>query len=429
MTTTSRQRKTTTVRRMAAAANSVGAARAPWLALSFFAAMPVAAELQALDTEFLSNAGYFEAGPVRIYPALTTAVGYDDNIFESAEREVDSIVTRVIPEISAVLPVNTGYFQLGAQADDWRYSDSSDDDFTEATAYGRAAVEANSRNRFNFDARYIKARDPRGTFLTEGFDPALSTINGPDEYTDERAAIKYEYGAAGAKGRLRLGADYLDHSYDNHRDRTRFFDREEYGASGTFLYRVGGRTALALEGRERRIEYKQQDPTEPGLDSRQRSLMLGAEIDPVGATSGSLRVGRLRKNFEDSARVDGTNTVWELSAKWRPRSYSTFEITVERLPNETNGNGDFVDTRSERIDWTHKWTDRIGTLLAVSHMRRSYQNADRESRSKMGSAGISYQMRRWLKLRLDGSWRTRSSNVDALEFERSRYWVTAEFTL
>jgi hypothetical protein len=38
-------------------------------------------------------------------------------------------------------------------------------------------------------------------------------------------------------------------------------------------------------------------------------------------------------------------------------------------------------------------------------------------------------MRRWLTWRLDASWRERTSNVDLLEFERNRYWLTAQFTL
>lgn len=383
----------------------------------------------ALDEAFLHTAGYFEAGPVRIYPALKTAVGYDNNIFESAHDTKSSTVTRVVPELSAVLPLNVGYLQLGGQADDQRYIDSSNDNFTDRTLYFHSLVEANARNRFNLDGRFIKSHDPRGTGLTEGFDPALSDLNSPDAYTDQTAAFKYEFGAPAAAGKLRFAADYLDHNYDNHRDRTRFFDRDEYGLDTTFLWRVQPRTSLAFEARERRIEYAETDPNATSLDSREHTLLAGAEWGATGKTSGSIRLGNRRKNFDDPARVDGSNFVWEANAKWQPRSYSTFELKLERSPHETNGVGDFIDTRSSDLEWTHDWTPRVGTRLAFSYLQQSYADVDRDQNTKGAALGVSYKMWRWLTWRVDGSWRSRSSNVEEFNFERNRYWLTAEFTL
>lgn len=383
----------------------------------------------ALQEEFLREAGYLEAGSIRIYPALKTAFGYDDNIFESGHDKQSSTITRVIPELSAVLPLNVGYIQLGGQADDQRYMDSSEDNFTDRTAYFRSLIEANARNRFNLDARYIRAHDPRGTGLTEGFDPTLSTLSEPDAYTDQSGAFKYEFGAPGAAGKLRLAADFLDHSYDNHRERTRYFDRDEYGAGATFLWRVQPRTSLAFEGRERRIEYAETNPSSATLDSREHTMLVGAEWGATGKTSGSLRLGNRRKNFDDPARVDGSDFVWEASVKWEPRTYSTVELKLDRSPHETNGVGDFIDTRSSNIEWNHDWTPRIGTRLAFSYLQQSYADADREQNTKGAALGLSYKMRRWLTWRVDGAWRSRSANIDTLDFEKNRYWLTAEFTL
>ena len=392
-------------------------------------AMAYAEPPMALNEAFLRDAGYFEAGPIRIYPALKTTVGYDNNIFESAHDTKSSTITRVIPELSAVLPMNVGYVQVGGQADDQRYIDSSDDNFTDRTLYFHSLVEANARNLFSLDGRFIKGHDPRGTGLTEGFDPALFLLNEPDAYTDQSAAFKYEFGAPGAAGKMRFAADFLDHSYDNHRDRTRFFDRDEYGLDTTFLWRVQPRTSLAFEARERRIEYAETDPNSTSLDSREHTLLAGAEWGATGKTSGSIRLGNRRKNFDDPARVDGSDFVWEVSTKWRPRSYSTFELKLERSPHESNGIGDFIDTRSSNLEWTHDWTPRVGTRLAFSYLQQSYADADHDQNTKGVAMGVNYKMWRWLTWRLDGSWRSRSSNVDTFNFERNRYWLTAEFTL
>ncbi|HEY3699402.1 MAG TPA: outer membrane beta-barrel protein [Spongiibacteraceae bacterium] len=383
----------------------------------------------SFDAEFLQEARYWEVGPVHIYPVVDTGIGYDTNIFESAKHEVDSTVTRVTPEISALLPLNVGAIQIGAQADSMRYSQSSDDNFTNRTFFGRANLEANSRNRFNLNAALNKAHDPRGTGLTEGLDPETTVITSPDAYTDKSAGIKYEFGAKTAPGRVRLTTDYLGHSYDNHRDRTRYFDRDEIGYGAAFLWRVFPSTALAIEGRERHIEYDQQRPGSPVLDSREHSALIGAEWEATGTTSGTLRVGHKTKNFQSSERTDGSNLVWEVSAKWSPRSYSRFELTLDRSPNETNGSGDFIDTRNYGLKWTHDWLKRVSTQLALTYSDQSYQSAPRDEKTKGVQVGLKYEMRHWLIWHLDASWRNRDSQIAVLDFERNRYWVTAEFRL
>ncbi|MDB6063790.1 MAG: hypothetical protein JWM78_3893 [Verrucomicrobiaceae bacterium] len=381
------------------------------------------------DPNFLDTAGYFEWGPVRIYPALSTALGYDSNIFESDRHEQSSTVTRVTPEVSALLPFNAGFFAVGAQVNDVRYLQSSDDDFTDRLIFIKSAFEANDRNQFNVNGQFAKQHDARGTVLTEGFDPEETTVSSPDQYTDQKLGVNYEFGATGAQGRLRFGASFLDHSYDNHRDRTRYFDRDEYGASVAFLWRVQPNTSLVLEDRETRVWYGETKPDSASLDSREQSLLVGTEWGVTESTHGSVRVGHQRKNFDDTGRVDGSDTIWEVNVTWAPLTYSKFDFLIERTPNETNGTGDFIDTRTSKVGWTHDWTSRIGTRLALVHMLQTYENADRESRIESAQFGVNYKMRRWLTWRLDGTWSTRSSNVDILDFERNRYWITAEFTL
>lgn len=383
----------------------------------------------SFDKEFLQNAGYLDTGPVRIYPALVTSVGYDSNIFESHRHEVDSVVTHVMPELSAYVPFNTAGLLFGVQADSSIYSQSNDDNFTDRQGFVQGQFEPGYRNRFGFKAGYAKGHDPRGTFLSEGFDPTVATIDSPDAFTNKTGSLSYEFGAHGAKGRLRFNGDYLDHSYDNHRDVTRFFDRKEVGYGAAFLWRVLPSTSLVFEDRERRINYDQSQLGESSRDSREHALLVGAEWEATAQTSGSFRVGHKTKNFSAADREDGSNFVWELGATWKPRSYSSFTLDVKRTPNESNGAGDFIDTKDYSLKWSHDWTKRIGTEMTLSHLDQSYQNADREQKSNGAQLGVRYEMRRWLTWRLDAAWRDRTSNIDTLRFDRNRYWITAQFNL
>lgn len=396
-------------------------------------ALPLVANAQprALDAEFLQDAGFMEAGPVRIYPIAAASVGYDSNIYESAHHAVDSTVSTFEPEISALLPFNSGAVQVGAQSESVIYSASRDDSVTDTRFYGRSNFEAGARNRFTVSAALNNGHEARGTGLTEGLDPDTTTINSPDAYTDKSAALKYEFGAKGARGHVRLATDFLDHSYDNHRDRTRFFDRKEIGYGATFLWRIFPRTALAIEGRERHIEYDQQEPGASTLDSRETSVWVGAEWNATKQTEGAFRVGHKRKDFDAPERTDGSDLVWELTGSWQPRSYSKFELMLDRSPNETNGAGDFIDTRDYTLKWTHNWLKRISTQLALSYKDQSYQNSitPQDEKTKGVQAGVQYQMRDWLIWHLDASWRNRDSQISVLEFERHRYWLTAELRL
>lgn len=384
---------------------------------------------RSYDAEFLQEARYMEAGPARIYPSVITAVGYDSNIFESADNEVDSTVTRVAPEVSALLPFNAGAVQAGVQADAMRFSESSDDNFTNRSLFGRTNFEAGARNRFNLNAALNKSHDPRGTGLTEGIDPETTTITSPDEYTDKVANFRYEFGAKSATGRIRLMANYLDHDYDNHRERTRYFDRTDTGYGAAFLWRALPRTALVIEARDKHIEYDERRPGDVTLDSRERSALLGAEWDITDKSTGTLRVGHNRKNFDAPERSDGSSVVWEATAKWSPRTYSHIELTVDRAPNETNGEGDFIDTQNYGVKWTHAWRKRFSTDIGLGYKDQSYQRAEREEKTKSAQLGLRYEMRHWLIWRLDAAWRNRDSDIAVLDFERQRYWLTAEFRL
>ena len=388
-----------------------------------------AATPMALDSNFLQDAGYLLGDPIRIYLALASSVGYDSNIFESAKNQVDSIVSTVSPELSALLPYSNGALQFDAQANQSTYSASSADNFTDRLIYSRGSFDVNSRNHIAFNGEICRCHDARGTVLTEGFDPESTTVDTPDAYIDKTAYLNYEFGARSAPGRIRFSADYLDHRYDNHLDRTRYFDRTEFGYGTTFLLQFFPGTALAFEGRERHIEYEDIQPGSSSLDSRESSLLIGADWEATRATSGSLRIGRDSKNFDAADRGDGTGLVWELGTTWRPRTYSSVVLTVKRAPSESNGFGDFIDTKAYSVKWSQAWWRRIGTDLTLSYLDQTYHSFARDEQTKELTFGIRYEMRRWLTLRFDSSWRDRASNLDALQFERSRYWLTAEISL
>jgi len=372
-----------------------------------------------------------EIGGLRLLPALAVAGGYDTNIYESSSLEVDSAVYELRPELLAELRGTRQLWQLGYQGRRIEFDASRDDDATDHRVYLQGTAELGLRHQLNGALQWYRGHERRGTGLSEGFNPAIddSQVPTPDRFTDQRANLGYRFGAEGAPGALRFRFNHFEREYENNLVRTRYFDRDENRGAATFLWRVMPRTSLQIEGRIADIEYGEVQPGQAALDSVEQSLLAGAEWRLGDSTSASLLVGNTHKDFDDEAREDGDNLAWEVGAAWRPRSYSRFDISFERSPEETNGSGDFIDSRRASIGWEQQWLPRLGTRLAYQNVDQTYQRAERDKQMDGVLFRVSYQMRRWLRWHLDLDWREQDSEESTLIFDRSQYWLSAEITL
>lgn len=370
-------------------------------------------------------------GAVHLLPALSVTTGYDDNVFESDREEVDSFVYEVRPELLAEIRGDRQLWQLGYQGRRIEVEESGDDSETDHRGYLRGAAQFGLRHSVSGALQWHRGHERRGTGLSEGINPAVddSLVPSPDRFTDRRADLGYTFGADAAAGRLRLKLGHFEREHANNRFRTRYFDREENRAAATFLWRVMPRTSLLFEGRIADIDYARAQPGQPALDSREESLFTGVEWRLTDRTQASVLVGHTSKDFDDAAREDGDNVTWEVGGSWSPRSYSTFEASLQRSPEETNGTGDFIDARTFTIGWEHQWLPRFGTRVAYRNIDQSYQSAARDKQIDSVMFRVTYQMRRWLRWNLDLDWRERDSDVQSLEFERNQYWIGAEITL
>jgi hypothetical protein len=400
------------------------------LAAAAFAGIDASAQTPLIfERDFREDAAALEMGPVRVVPALRTIAGHDDNIFESAEREVSSTFVNVTSEVSAALAYDRSTLLVGYQADYFNFENSSDDNITDQLFFLRGTTEGGLRHRLTLDLAHVMDHEARGTGLTEGFDPLLTLPSSPDRFTDDRARLRYEFGARRSAGTLRVDLGWLDRSYQNHRERTRFFDRSVAAAGATFLWRVMPRTSLALEARAREIEYDESPLGQSSRDSTEYDLLAGAEWEFSEATSGRFRIGEKTKDFDARDRRDSDNIGWEFSASWAPRSYSVFDLSLQRSPEETNAAGDFIDSKRYSLGWRHQWLERVHTDVVASRDDRSYQEAARDQKVDALHIELGYEMRRWLTLSLAGEWRERSSDFDPLEFSRNRYWLAVELHL
>ena len=76
------------------------------------------------------------------------------------------------------------------------------------------------------------------------------------------------------------------------------------------------------------------------------TMMLAtvSSVYPHGAT-GSVRVGTFDRDLESGGRNDDSGFHWEVDLLWEPRTYTHLKLLTRRISTETNGVGNYTDTR------------------------------------------------------------------------------------
>ena len=350
--------------------------------------------------------------PAFISPYVGLGVGYDDNIFLSSSNERSSGVVIVSPgfRIDARSPntvlLLTHQHQIG------RYWESHDDDYVDHVTHFQADV-AFARNAFGrVGLDYIKSHDPRGST-----DRPISTS--PDEYKLWSPNATFAFGAPGAQGRVELYYSYARKRYDNNRATTIFSDRDTQEYGGALYVRVAPKTYVLGEIRQTDIDYRVNSP----FSGQERRYYGGVSWEATAATTGTLKVGRLKRTF-DSGAPAATATSWEGLISWAPRTYSTFDLFTSRQTSESTGLGNFILSSVVGLNWNHQWSSVLMTGVSARFQRDEYQGFNRTDETKSLGLRVGYKFRRWLTVGAEYSFTTRDSSLN-FDYDKNFYLLTA----
>ncbi|NNL56437.1 MAG: outer membrane beta-barrel protein [Pseudomonadales bacterium] len=383
----------------------------------------------ALAAETSTRQGVITRGPLSFQPLLRTEITQDDNIFESKDNEVDSLVTRIAPSFTTRINAGGRQFELAYNGEFGQYADSPSDDYDDHAFSAEAELNLGWRSRLNLFATYDLGHQDRGTGLTENFDPLNPPIAEPDELTTTELVSEYIFGSPGSTGRIELAAGLQNVEYQNRRERTQYRDRNNTVAGATFFYRVLPATSLLFEVRANDISYDVNEPGTASLENKELRYLFGAAWEITDLTTGIIKLGQVEKKFDDPARKDFSGFDWEAELRYSLRSYSHFDLQAARDEEETNGDGNFIDVLSFSLGWTHGWTDSIQTLLQVAHYDATYEGVGRDQEVFEYGVSLNYQWRRWLSVALAADFSELESNIDSFEFTRSNYRISANISL
>ena len=364
-------------------------------------------------------------GGLAVTPTLMVSEAYDDNVFNAPGKEVDSMVTSLAPSLMISAQDGFNFYQLKYDVLSERVHSSDEDSHTDHDVSAQVHLEFNSRHRLDLGASYVKQTARRDT-TNRLFDETGNKSESVD------VGAKYGFGAESATAQIELGLNYGQLRYDNNFNSgslTREKERDTASADITFYYRVGPKTRLLAETIYTDYDYESSTSTLSGDSTIYR---VGVEWKATAKTTGRISVGKEKKNFDTGPGSDVSKPSWAASISWQPRTYSTFTVSSYRLIEEGSSTETFIETTATELTWDHDWTARLGSHFSYGFINQEYSglsNSGRDDDIDTLSAGLNYQMLRWLNVGLYYKYNNTDSNDSNSEYERNVFGINATMTL
>ena len=370
-------------RAVAALTASLVLAAASWLSVA-----PARAQGNELDGTGV------RVGQTRLFPELRLDYIAYDNVFLDSEDPTEATAAQLSPSVRWEAGRRLAEIEASYVG---RYSTGSEDilDFAEHTLGLNGAAAPSSRSRVEGYASYrLFGEDLR--VVAPGEDEPSRVRVDIDRYD---LGGWYGYGAAGARGNVRLGID-ID-GYDPDVDdeeaivlRRRQFTRVQPYAR--FSLRVSPDTRLLLETRFSDIS---RDGGRAG-DSRV-SVLTGLGFATSGAFGGEFRVGATRISFDSD--IDDENTLRvAASLFFQPTSFSRFDLLLSRDFDPRFGSSGVsastAITTSAALDWRYAYSDRVSHRARLAVEDEDVDCPLAGERQVDVGFELNLRVRRWIEL-------------------------------
>ncbi|GAA4890836.1 outer membrane beta-barrel protein [Ferrimonas pelagia] len=360
-------------------------------------------------------------------PTLELELGHDDNLLNTGGDSLSSSFMRVSPDLWLTWGRRISHIRTHYQLDATSYFDSSADNYVDHLFDVIGHHEFTARHRIDGEYQYQRGHEERGTGLAE-----FVVLAEPIEYSKHRVELGYGFGAEAAKMQIGVKLGFEDRKYENfRRDLTEYRDYDDVSYGADVSWRLGQRTSLLFDGRYSDRRYDRINPLGSSRDSSTLRFLTGVSWEASGKTEGRVTFGLEEKNFDDGNREDFSGFSWDVGVIWRPRSYSTVELSSARAAKDPFTAGDYVAESVYQLGWTHYWRERIATQLDYRFENDDYTGVSREDDIHSVHFGVIYEFRRWLKFEPYIHYYDRSSSraLDAINYDKSRFGLLATIAM
>lgn len=388
--------------------------------------------------------------------SLVSELSFDDNILRQQDNKIASRILLVNPGVDYVLEQGGRTLGLGYDFAHYTYLDSRADDYDSHTINFNVDQRLGRSHKVSLLGNLLSSSEGRGVGFNEG---ALAlTLSEPSDIKTRAIIGKYQLGADEA--RMRLVADIGTRTTD--RDSPAIInDSRDYREDlwgGQVLYKLGWRTDLVGEVRQRAISYERNpvaaDGSEQSLDSTETQTLMGIDLRATAKTTGKLRVGTTNRDFRwKGAQWDGAAPVetveepvaappvlaaapqdadsdlfWEITGIWAPRTYSTFTFSSIVSTREAVSVGFFIRSQEHRMAWSHRWNGWAQSEIDMTFGTDEYVGSSRVDERRAVNLRLLYSFDESTNLGLGVRHQKLQSQFEGLGFDKWVYYLFFNWT-
>jgi len=351
----------------------------------------VASVIQMMTLGFCGSSAWAEAGDIpvgnmKLVPTVTLSEAHNDNVVLKETNLTSSWVTKINPGFTLNADDGANKYSLGYNLSDSIYHQSHGDDVLNHFFDLSAELGLTRKLLMNFNAHYNLTHDPRGSIVG-----AAGNVTIPDAYHETMLSGVVDYGV---NSHLIVNGEFINKRYTNNHATTGARDKDTGKVGLEFDYKLTGKTLAILEARYQRFNYL----TAP-VDSSEQSYFTGLKWDATAKTSGSVRLGYLKKNFTKASLANGGFFSWELSAEWLPMTYSSWTLSGSSKSAESDGTGNYVKNTKVNVLWAHSWSEQLSHSISVGYTKGAYNGIVRNDKTTTVNASVTYQWLRWLAIK------------------------------
>jgi len=353
-----------------------------------------------------------KAGGVDIVPTLGVSESYDSNILYGESTKQGDMITSLKPAVTATVESGANKYSLKTDAAIGSYSKSKADNYLDSSFSVDVHQSFTRKIVLDVKAKRENAHENRGSGYSQG---ANLTVTEPDRYSINQVDGEFAYGSRDAIGRIVFRIASGSRIYNNNRAISKDRDRDNASGGATFYYHVMPKTSLLAEFSQQSLVYRNNE----SYNSNEQRVLVGTRWDISALTSGTAKAGLLRKKFTDATRVDTSIFSWEIGARWSPLSYSVFDVVTKGTLDETNGGGNFIESKTLLIKWAHFWNKSIDTAVDVNVTNNKYQPTTRQDNFRSLGIKTNYNLRRWLDVAADYRYVINQSTLTGFDYDKN----------
>ncbi|WDE12789.1 outer membrane beta-barrel protein [Thalassomonas haliotis] len=366
-----------------------------------------------------------ESGVV-ITPELQSGYQYDDNLYNRSADEQGSSVFVFAPSGNFLLEDGVNRYALDVGISSGHYLGQSDDDYLDGDIVFSGHFEPDSLQRLNLQVGANWRSEARGTGITEA---RHDLIDSPLRYFEQQAGLSYEYGALSSKAQLAFELGYLDKSYNNYQDITKYYDYSALLTGAKVFFTTHHRSQLFVELNRNTIRYEHLDNSGKSRDSDDYNLLTGFRWQATAVTAGRVILGYQLKDFTDQQRDNFNGLSWDVSLDWQPLTYTKVSIETQRKAKEPNVEGDYILASLYGLSWSHHWNDVLTTSVSGSYGEEDYQGVSRTDETRTLALSLDYRMSRWADVSLFGQMSDKDSSRRDIQFDKHLVGLNFVFSL